>query len=73
VSVLRARTRVTDDVKKQNKAVSGSCSADRRARRALAEEEFKDFVDRTVATAPPLTQDQRDRLTLLLRGPRGAP
>lgn len=38
------------------------------ARRALAEEKIKAFVERTVASAPPLTPDQRDRLAVLLRG-----
>lgn len=41
------------------------------ARRALAEEKIRAFVEQTVASAPPLTPEQRDRLALLLRGGTG--
>jgi len=38
------------------------------ARRALATAKLEDYITRTVASAPPLTADQADRLALLLRG-----
>ncbi len=37
-------------------------------RRDLAEAKIADYIERTVAEAPPLTNEQRDRLALLLRG-----
>lgn len=38
------------------------------ARRDLAEASIQAYIERTVAAAPPLTSEQRDRLALLLRG-----
>lgn len=38
------------------------------ARRTLRAANLEDHIRRTVAAAPPLTADQRDRLALLLRG-----
>jgi hypothetical protein len=38
------------------------------ARRALAAAKIADYIARTIACAPPLTAEQRDRLALLLRG-----
>ena len=38
------------------------------ARRALAVAKLEDYIRRTVDAAPPLTDDQRDRLASLLRG-----
>lgn len=35
------------------------------ARRVLAEEKIRQFIERTVASAPPLNQTQRDRLAAL--------
>jgi len=40
--------------------------------RALTEARLTDYITRTVAAAPPLTSDQRDRLALLLRPTSGA-
>lgn len=37
------------------------------ARRDLAAAKLEDYIERVVASAPPLTADQRDRLALLLR------
>lgn len=37
------------------------------ARRALAEAKITDYVERVVAEAPPLTEEQRVRLAELLR------
>lgn len=39
-----------------------------RARRDLRAARLEDYIKRTVAVAPPLTSEQRDRLALLLRG-----
>lgn len=41
------------------------------ARRDLAAERLSEFVQRVVATAPPLTTQQRDTITALLRTPSG--
>ena len=38
------------------------------ATRDLAAAKLEDYIRRTVEAAPPLTEDQRDRLALLLRG-----
>ena len=38
------------------------------ARRELRAARLEDYIRRTVDAAPPLTDDQRDRLALLLRG-----
>ena len=38
------------------------------ARRDLRAERLAEYIKNTVETAPPLTQEQRDRLALLLRG-----
>ncbi|WP_206425893.1 hypothetical protein [Nakamurella antarctica] len=38
------------------------------ARRNLRTERLADYIRETVDAAPPLTQDQRDRLAVLLRG-----
>lgn len=38
------------------------------ARQALKAARLADHIRRTVAEAPPLTAEQRDRLALLLRG-----
>lgn len=38
------------------------------ARRDLAEAKLADYITRTVDAAPPLTDEQADRLALLLRG-----
>jgi hypothetical protein len=39
------------------------------ARRELAAERISSFVQRVLADAPPLSDEQRDRLALLLCGP----
>ncbi len=38
------------------------------ARRNMRTERLAEYIKRTVDAAPPLTEDQRDRLALLLRG-----
>lgn len=38
------------------------------ARRALKTERLADYIRRVVDEAPPLTNEQRDRLAILLRG-----
>lgn len=69
MSVVKARSRVAVEVKKQKREGAPDPSPGvLDARRALAEEKIREFVERTVASAPPLTPDQRDRLALLLRG-----
>lgn len=69
VSINKARSRVANEIKKTKKAGGDlRCAAVQDARRALAEEKIKTCIERTVAAAPPLTNEQRDRLALLLRG-----
>jgi hypothetical protein len=41
------------------------------ARRDLATAKIAAYVERTIAEAPPLTSEQRDRLVALLRAPGG--
>jgi hypothetical protein len=38
------------------------------ARRNLRAERLEDYISKTLATAPPLTNEQRERLALLLHG-----
>lgn len=45
----------------------GDQHAARCARQDLAAAKIEDFVQRTVAAAPPLTPEQRDRIASLLR------
>lgn len=42
-------------------------AAEAKARRALAEVKITDYVERCLAAAPPLTDEQRTRLAELLR------
>jgi hypothetical protein len=42
------------------------------AKRDLRAARLEDYISRVVAEAPPLTEDQRDRLTMLLRGGEAA-
>jgi len=39
------------------------------ARRDLAAAKLQDYIERTLADAPPLSDAQRERLAVLLRGP----
>lgn len=69
MSVALARSRVAVEGKKQKRDGGSTPSPSlENAQRVLAEEKIKAFVERTVAAAPPLTPEQRDRLALLLRG-----
>jgi hypothetical protein len=42
------------------------------AKRDLAAANLEAYIKRIVTEAPPLTEDQRSRLALLLRGPSGS-
>ena len=42
--------------------------AERAARHDLATAKFEQSIRKAIAAAPPLTQEQRDRLATLLRG-----
>jgi hypothetical protein len=69
----KARSRGAVEVKKHKRdGGPESSAAVRDAQRLLAEEKIKAYVERTVAAAPPLTPEQRDRLALLLRGTASA-
>ncbi len=47
----------------------GDQKAKRAAQADLAEAKIADYIERTVAAAPPLTDEQRDKLaTLIIRG-----
>ncbi len=59
----KARSRVANEVKKCK--ASGSDPQSLRvldARRDLAEAKLQAYIERTVASAPPLSPEQRDRL-----------
>jgi hypothetical protein len=71
MSVVEARSRLGNAVKKaksegqQPDLVTSVVDA----RRDLAEAKIRAFVAKTVAAAPPLTEEQRSRLSSLLSGP----
>lgn len=69
VSVNKARSHLANEIKKNRRAGrplgAGSVQD---ARRALAEEKIKAYVERTVASAPSLSQAAKDRLTVLVGG-----
>ena len=67
MSVAKARSLVAVESKKIKKS-GGSPAALIAARQALAAEKLERYIEQVVATAPPLSPDQRDRLTVLLRG-----
>jgi hypothetical protein len=64
-SVAQARSRLG------NAARRGTPADVLEARRQLAEANIAEAIRRVVDAAPPLTPEQRDRLALLLRAPRG--
>ena len=66
-SVAQAKSRVAL-AEKQFKKTGGDPSAVREARKALAEEKIKAYVEATVAAAPELDPDQLSRLASLFRG-----
>ncbi len=68
MSVNKARSQLAIQSKKAKAAGVGAASpAVQDARRQLAEEKLKKYIEQTVASAPPLTVEQRDRLSVLLR------
>jgi hypothetical protein len=68
-AVAKARSRVAVEVKKRKRlGDEGPPDAVEDARRVLAEEKIKAFVEQTVASAPPLSAEQRARLAVLLGG-----
>ena len=70
--VTKARSRLALEIKhsKQAAAANGASEpqAVQDARRALAEEKIRQYVEQVVAHAPPLNPAQRDRLSALLHG-----
>lgn len=68
MSVSHARSRLALEAKK-NRREGGDPDAPElvHARQHLAEEKIREFVERAVAQAPPLTADQRERLASLFR------
>ncbi len=65
MSVTKARSRVANTAKNHPTDVEAITEA----RRDLAVAKIEAYVKRVVDAAPPLTDEQRDRLALLLRGP----
>lgn|GEM_PF-3447949 len=67
--VGKAKARLAVEIKK-NKRVGGEVGAPAvvNARRDLAEQKLRQYIERTVAAAPPLSAEQLDRLAALLRG-----
>jgi hypothetical protein len=70
MSVLQARSQLGNAVKKSRSEgrTPERDSSVEDARRDLAAEKIAEFVTKTMATAPPLSADQRDRLAAILRG-----
>ncbi len=57
MSVAQARSRVAVEVKKQKRTGGSSRSeAVQQAQRLLAEEKIRAFIERTIASAPPLSE-----------------
>lgn len=65
VSGTRARPRVASETNSRGVLAVESAPDDRRI---LAADNLRAYIQRVVAAAPPLTQDQRDRLASLLNG-----
>lgn len=61
-SVFKARSRAGVAAR------TGDSAALAEARRDLAAAKLEQYIERTVAEAPPLTAEQRDRLAGILRG-----
>lgn len=64
-AVSKAHSRVANEVKKAGGDSTVPPVQD--AKRALAEEKLKAYIERVVAEAPPLSVEARQRLALLLR------
>lgn len=70
MSVSRKRSKLTAQAKinkYKNEPGESSSGPAQAARRELAEAEIAEYVSRTVAAAPPLDDEQRSRLAVLLR------
>ncbi len=63
-----AKARVAVESKKHKKAGGEPLASLQDARRVLAEEKLRQYIERTVASAPPMTASQLDRLRVLLLG-----
>jgi hypothetical protein len=69
MSVTRARSRLALEVRKQRRqGCDGESPNVVRARQELAEAKIREFVERVVAQAPPLSDEQLTRLASLFRG-----
>lgn len=70
--VTKARSRLALEVKHSKQAGAVDCATEPQpvqdARKALAEEKIRQYVEQVVAHAPPLSPAQRDRLAALLQG-----
>ena len=68
MSVAKARSRVAHEVKKVKKTGGDPAGPQvQAARRDLAEEKIRQYVEQVVAAAPPLTDEQRLRLSALFQ------
>ena len=67
MSVAVAKARLAVEVKRGKKSGSNH-SAIEAARRVLVEEKIREFVEKTVASAPPLAEEQKARLIACMRG-----
>ncbi len=69
MSINQARSLVAVEGKKYKKDGGESPPESLQdARRVLAEEKLKQYIGRTVASSPPLSIAQKDRLSVLMRG-----
>lgn len=70
MSVYSARSGVAIQVRKIKKSGGDpdAAPAVQDAKRLLAEAKLRQAIERAIASAPPLTAEQRDRLALLLSG-----
>ena len=69
MSVSKARSRLAHEAKRAKRHPSDE-TAERieAARRDLAAEKLEEYIKRVVALSPPLTPEQKARLSILIRG-----
>lgn len=67
MSVAKARSRLAVESKNHKReGTTASAEAVQEARRVLAEEKIREFVERAIAAAPPLSESARLRLKTII-------
>lgn len=68
MSVLKARSRLANEVKRARRAGDQDSSAVNDARRELAEAKLAAYIEQVLADCPPLSPEVRSKLAVLLKG-----